>query len=166
MRTNSCELHPVRFHSVAAKFLNCFFDHWDGFHVDIVHSAAFMAADVVMIFRGRVKTSLSTCQVHFKDHSLRAEDFKVTVNRGNTDPRESFANQVMKVLGRGVGRHLLEFFQYHPALSGHSAWRIRVHTVSPGSLSLLRCNSNKLLDAGTAVKIFFEIDKSIQVTVV
>ncbi len=134
--------------------------------MDIVHAAAFLAADVVMIFRGSVKTSLNTCQVHFKDHSLRAQDFKVAIHGGNTDLRKSFANQVMKVLGRGVGRHLLEFFQYHPALFSHSAWRIRVHTVLPGSLSLLRCNSNKVPDARTPVKIFFEIYMSIQVTVV
>src|SRR5208283_4119657 len=122
MRTNSCELHPVGFHSVAAKSLNCFFDHWDGFHMDIVHSAAFMTPDVVMIFRGSVEPSLSACKVHFKDHSFRAENFKVTVHSGNTDPRESFANQVMEVLSRGMGRDFLEFFQYHPALSGHSTW--------------------------------------------
>jgi hypothetical protein len=36
----------------------------------------------------------------------------------------------------------------------------------PGSLSLLRCNSNKLLDASARVKIFFEIDMNIHVTVV
>ncbi len=132
--------------------------------MDIVHSAAFVAADVVMVFRGSVKTSLSTCQVHFEDHPLRAQDFKVTVHSGNTDLGKSFANQVMKVLSRGVGRNLLEFFQDHPSLFGHSAWRIGVHTLLPGSLSLLRCNSNKLPDASTRVKIFFEIDMRIQVT--
>lgn|GEM_PF-5149650 len=134
--------------------------------MDIVHSAAFMTPDVVMIFRGSVEPSLSACKVHFKDHSFRAENFKVTVHSGNTDPRESFANQVMEVLSRGMGRDFLEFFQYHPALSGHSTWRIRVHRVLPGSLSLLRCNSNKLPYPRTPVKIFFEIDMSIQVTVV
>lgn len=133
--------------------------------MDIVHATAFVAADVVMIFRGSVETSLSTCEVHLKDHPLRAEDFKVTVHSGNADFGKSFANQVMKVLSRGVGGDLLEFLQDHPALSGHSAWRIRVHTVLPGSLSLLRCNRNKLPHAGTRVKIFFEVDMSIQITV-
>ncbi len=132
--------------------------------MDVVHAAAFVAADVVMIFRGSVKTSLSTCQVHFKDHPLRAQDFKITVHSGNTDLGKSFANQVMEVLSRGVGGDLLEFLQDHPTLSGHSAWRIRVHTLLPGSLSLLRCNSNKLPDASTRVKIFFEINMSSQIT--
>jgi hypothetical protein len=66
------------FYFVAAESLHGLFDHWDGFHMDIVHPAAFVAADVVMIFRGSVKTSLGTCQFHFKDHPLRAQDFKVT----------------------------------------------------------------------------------------
>ena len=132
--------------------------------MDIVHAAAFMAADVVMIFRSSVETSLSTCQVHLKDHPLRAQDFKVTVHCGNTDLGKSFANQVMEVLSRGVGRDLPEFLQYHPALFSHSAWRIGVHTVLPGSLLLLRCNSNKLPDACTRVNIFFDFDMSIQVT--
>ena len=167
IRANSCELHPVGFHFVAAESLNCFFNHWDGFHMDIVHPAAFMAADVVMIFRSSVETSLSACQVHLKDHPLRAQDFKVTVHSGNTNLGKSFANQVMEVLSRGMGCDLLEFLQYHPALFSHSAWRIRVHTVLPGTLSLLRCNINKLPHTGTPVKIFLvEIDMSIQVTVV
>ena len=134
--------------------------------MDIVHPAAFVAADVVMVFGGSVETSLSTCKVHLKDHPLRTQDFKVTVHSGNTDLGKSFANQVMKVLCRGMGCDLLEFLQDHPALFGHSTWRIRVHTLLPGSLSLLRCNSNKLPDAGTRVNIFFEMDMSIQVTVI
>ncbi len=100
----------------------------------IVHSAAFMAADVVMIFRGSVEPSLSACKVHFKDHPLRAEDFKVTVNSGNTDLGKSFANQVMEVLSRRVGRDLLEFLQDHSTLFSHSAWRIRVHRGVAGFL--------------------------------
>jgi hypothetical protein len=134
--------------------------------MDIVHPAAFVAADVVMIFRGPVEPSLSACQVHFKDHPLRAEDFKVAIHSGNTDLGKSFTNQVMEVLSRGVGGDLLELFQDHFTLFSHSAWRIRVHRELPDSLSLLRCNSNKLPDAGTRVKIFLEIDMNIQVTVV
>jgi hypothetical protein len=127
--------------------------------MDIVHSAAFVAADVIMILGGSVKASLSTCQVHFEDHPLRTEDFKITVHSGNADLWKSFANQVMEVLSRGVGGYLFEFFQYHSALFSHSAWRIGIHAVLPGSLSLLRCNSNKLPDASTRVKIFFEMRK-------
>jgi len=132
--------------------------------MDIVHPAAFMAADVVMIFRGSVEPSLSACKVHFKDHSLRAEDFQVAVNSGNTDLRKSFANQVMEVFSRRVGRDLLEFFQDRSALFSHSAWRIRVHRVLPGSLSLLRCNSNIASRRSCPCQDFFQIDMNIQVT--
>lgn len=95
--------------------------------MDIVHPAAFVAADVVMIFRGSVEPSLSACKVHFKDHSLRAEDFKVAIHSGNTDLGKSFANQVMEVLSRRVGGDLLKFLKDHSTLFSHSARRIRVH---------------------------------------
>jgi hypothetical protein len=92
----------VGFHSVAAKSLNGFFDHWDGFNVDIINPAAPAASDVVMILGRPVKAPLGARKVHFEDHSFRAQDFKIPIDRCNTNLRKPFSHQVMEVFGRGV----------------------------------------------------------------
>ena len=64
---NSREFDSVGQHFITAEIFGRFLDRRDRFHVDIIHSAARTAPNMIMVCRGRIETSLCPRDVYFQD---------------------------------------------------------------------------------------------------
>jgi hypothetical protein len=145
---------------VTTELFRGFLDACQDSHVDVIHPAAHATPDVVMICRVAVETALGSSDIHFPDHSFVGQQLKIAIHGRDTDLGKLLPHNSVEILGRGVTRDLVQFFQDHPTLLGHSAWRFWVHMAM--SLSLLGSVSNKMPDALTCVKNFL-VEKGVRI---
>lgn len=72
------------------------FLYWD---FDVIHLAAYHAANMVMWRCGRIKTFLGAAYFQLKDHAGPCHQLKVSVNGAKAYARKAFADHIIDFIG-------------------------------------------------------------------
>jgi hypothetical protein len=85
--------------------------------VNIVHSAAFYAADVIVRGRIAIESSLSAAQLQLLYHTRPGQQIQVPIHGSQADFRQPAKDNSVEPRGSGVRSKLLKLLQYHLPLS-------------------------------------------------
>jgi hypothetical protein len=97
-----------------------------GFDRSIFNLSALHTGDVIVIPGVAVKPHLGQPRFQPVDNSARGKNVKIAVNRTHADSWEFFSDPLINLIRRGMSLILINLFEDHLALMGHSVFLIRV----------------------------------------
>jgi hypothetical protein len=86
----------------------------------ILNLSATQAAHMIVVIRNTIETLLSSPQFELLNQAVLSEHLKIAIDRAETNPGQSPANEFIDLAGRRMSAVSLQLFQNHLALPGYS----------------------------------------------